>query len=82
MDEGAYWCFRGKLYAEEVFPRRKIYTDILFHGAILSRMGFSVGKFYAGGGGGFMQQHRQFKLVCGTLKQSHMQTFSSICQSM
>ena len=58
--ERAYWCFRGKFSARAVFPlgegsawvlfsAGKIYTGILFPGAILSRDGFSGGKFYAGG---------------------------------
>ena len=47
---------RGKVRPGFFFPRGKIYTGILFPGAILSRGGFSGGKFYAGGNS--MLQHR------------------------
>ena len=47
---------RGKVRPGFFFPRGKIYTGILFPGVILSRGGFSGGKFYAGGNS--MLQHR------------------------
>ena len=47
---------RDKVRPGFFFPRGKIYTGILFPGAILSRGGFSGGKFYAGGNS--MLQHR------------------------
>ena len=47
---------RGKVRPGFFFPRGKIYTGKLFPGAILSRGGFSGGKFYAGGNS--MLQHR------------------------
>ena len=46
----------GKVRPGFFFPRGKIYTGILFPGAILSRGGFSGGKFNAGGNS--MLQHR------------------------
>ena len=46
----------GKVRPGLFFPRGKIYTGILFPGAILSRGGFSGGKFCAGGNS--MLQHR------------------------
>ena len=46
----------GKVRPGFFFPRGKIYTGILFPGAILSRGGFSGGKFCAGGNS--MLQHR------------------------
>ena len=39
---------RGKVRPGFFFPRGKIYTGILFPGVILSRGGFSGGRFYAG----------------------------------
>ena len=52
---------RGKVRPGFFFPRGKIYTGILFPGAILSRGGFSGGKFYAGGNS--MLQHRTFLIL-------------------
>ena len=51
----------GKVRPGFFFPRGKIYTGILFPGAILSRGGFSGGKFYAGGNS--MLQHRVVSLI-------------------
>ena len=51
----------GKVRPGFFFPRGKIYTGILFPGAILSRGGFSGGKFYAGGNS--MLQHRSFIFI-------------------
>ena len=48
---------RGKVRPGFFFPRKNIYTGILFPGVILSRDGFSGGKFYAGGNS--MLQHRR-----------------------
>ena len=49
----------GKIRHGFFFPRGEIYTGILYPGAILSRGGFSGGKFYAGGGDS-MLQHRHW----------------------
>ena len=57
----------GKVRPGFFFLRGKIYTGILFPGAILSRGGFSGGKFYAGGNS--MLQHRlllYFMEICLT----------------
>ena len=51
----------GKVRPGFFFPRGKFYTGILFPGAILSRGGFSGGKFYAGGNS--MLQHRNTKYL-------------------
>ena len=48
---------RGMVRPGFFFPRGKIYTGILFPGAILSRGGFSGGKFYAEGNS--VLQHRE-----------------------
>ena len=39
---------RGKVRPGFFFPWGKIYTGVLYPGVILSRGGFSGGKFYAG----------------------------------
>ena len=59
---------RGKVRPGFFFPRGKIYTGILFPGVILSRGGFSGGKFYAGGNSMLQQRHR----CAGGLKKSYL----------
>ena len=60
----------GKVRPGFFFPRGKIYTSILFPGAILSRAGFSGGKFYAGGNSMLQHRHENFLLChkCHILK--------------
>ena len=70
----------GKVRPGFFFPRGKIYTGILFPGAILSRGGFSGGKFYARGNS--MLQHREtvrIKHIDRQSKWHSSKTVSSRC---
>ena len=71
---------RGKVRPEFFFPRGKIYTGILFPGAILSRGGFSGGKFYAGGNS--MLQHRDYETIVPGAGDYHflLERGTSLCE--